>query len=608
MLVKLQNDFLEKIARDEPLHETVDFLCRQVEELIPDIACSVLMVDNDLALRHLAGPSIPCSYSDKIDGLLIGEGMGSCGTAAFRSEPVIVTDIETHPFWEPFKSLALPLGYLACWSTPIIVGKRVMGTFAFYYHRKRGPSELEQQIVATCVHLCAIGLERQKRENERYRLAYTDALTGLGNRARFNEVITHQGLLDKPWGLLLLDLDNLKIVNDSLGHQAGDDLIQEVGRRLKKLGQNDMVFRLGGDEFAMIVCGEDCVDLGYHAAYVMESLKTPCICAERTVYPSATLGGASALPGDKTGDVRQKADFALYEAKSRQRGGFLEYSPVTGTQIARRFRIMNQLRDGLQENGIVAVYQPVFDLKTSQLLGLEALCRMRLANGDLLAAAHFKDALRDAQLARDVTRRMLDLVLSDLSRWLCMGLNVGQVAVNIATGDFLDGCVHERILGLLQHHKIPPSHLVIEIIETVYQGHAHDLIRQQVMGLQEQGVKIALDDFGSGPTSLNHLLAMNFDIIKLDRSLLEHAGQETKAAFLAEELIKIARYLGAHVTAEGIERQEQADMLLRMGCDSGQGYYFSKPILADEIENMLWTWQSKQSGSYGTEMKSLQKP
>ena len=152
MLLRLQNIILEKIATGQSLAETVDYLCREVETMSDDVVCSVLLLDEERRLRHLAGPSLPLEYTSAIDGIAIGHGVGSCGTAAFHGEPVLVEDIDTHEYWQPYKQLALPIGLKACWSTPIIGSGRVLGTFAFYYRNVRGPSEQERQVVNACVH------------------------------------------------------------------------------------------------------------------------------------------------------------------------------------------------------------------------------------------------------------------------------------------------------------------------------------------------------------------------------------------------------------------------------------------------------------------------
>lgn len=261
MILKLQNIILEMIARGEPLRTTLERLCIEVEKMAANTACSVLAVDAGY-LHPLAGPSLPDHYSAALDNLTIGPLAGSCGTAAFEARPIAVTDIEQDPRWTDFKDLVLPLGFKACWSTPIFSHDGVIATFAFYYKEHRGPSELEQQIVEACVHLCSIAIEREERVRERQRLTYIDALTGLPNRARFNKLLSEQALRTNGfWGILLADLDNLKLANDTFGHSTGDDLIQVVGERIASVMKPDTTFRIGGDEFAVIIHDKTPLDL-----------------------------------------------------------------------------------------------------------------------------------------------------------------------------------------------------------------------------------------------------------------------------------------------------------------------------------------------------------
>ncbi|MDQ0456485.1 bifunctional diguanylate cyclase/phosphodiesterase [Rhizobium paknamense] len=587
MLMRLQNTVLEMIAKGQSLSETVDYLCRTVEQMIPDIVCSVLRLDEEDRLLHLAGPSIPPHYSGAINGLKIGDGVGSCGTAAFRAEPVLVQDIETHPYWAPFKSLALPLGYLACWSTPILSQDKVLGTFAFYFRSKRGPSEIEQAIVDACVHLCAIGLERELRNEERRKLAYTDVLTGLPNRARFNEVIAEKAEHTDPWGLLLIDLDNLKMVNDTFGHKAGDDLIRSVAHRIQAMSDQETVFRLGGDEFALIITGKDCIDLGFYAGHVLDSFKTPCFCAGQTIIPAGTIGGAVARNGDIAEDVRQNADFALYEAKERCRGHYLEYGPSSGSAIARRYRSIQQVSDALRDDQINAYYQPLIRLSDQKVIGFEALCRMRLRNGDMVSAGHFQDATSDVQVARDLTARMLDAVTRDARNWMDRGLDFGRLSINVSAADFIDGRLPDRITTILDRASIPFHKVGVEITETVYLTQRDQNVIDQVRKLRQAGISVALDDFGTGYASLTHLLTVPVDIIKIDKCFTERLLSDRNASVIVESLLSMCTRLGYEVTAEGIETEEQHAILRRLGCQIGQGYLFSKAMASHEVANLL---------------------
>lgn len=314
-MLRLQNIVLEMIAKGDPLHETIDRLCSEVEAMVPEAICSVLAVDRDGLLRPLSSPSLPTSYSTLFDGLKIGPSVGSCGTAAFRGTPISVTDIATDPLWEQFRHLALPHGLAACWSSPILNSNgRVIATFAFYYRKKRGPGELELGVVSTCTHLCAIALERQERVLESERLAYTDPLTGLWNRAKFDLALQRSANTGALHGLLLIDIDNFKSVNDTFGHRTGDAVIQVVAARTAAAVAPHLLFRLSGDEFAVVV--EQSNDLRPLAERILTATAVSAECNGHSVVPTVTVGGASLDRGQKTEDFRHRADFALYHARN----------------------------------------------------------------------------------------------------------------------------------------------------------------------------------------------------------------------------------------------------------------------------------------------------
>jgi diguanylate cyclase (GGDEF)-like protein len=597
MLTAFQNMILEKIAKGDVLVEILDCLCRAVENMVLDIVTSVLSLDDEGGLHHLAGPSIAPSYASAIDGMKIGEGAGSCGTAAFRACPVLVECIATHPFWVAFKDLALPFGFKACWSTPIISNDKVLGTFAFYFFRTRGPSDFERQIVEACVHLCAIGMDRELRLQERRRIAQTDSLTGLPNRSRFNEVIALEDATKKHWGLLLMDLDDLKHVNDTFGHLAGDDLIESVGHRLQSLCGVDGAFRLGGDEFAIIVRGHECVDLGFFASHILECLKAPCLCAGQTIYPSGTIGGAVAAAGESIAEIRQNADFALYEAKERARGQFIEYSHSAGSRFARRFGAFQQLGEGLREGRIDAHYQPIVNLCTGEIIGLEALCRLTSRNGEVISASHFQEATRDVNLAAELTGRILNIVAADARRWMDLGLDFGRIGLNVSAGDFLSGQLSDKIVNVLQNLQVPTDKLVIELTESIYIGRQEQSVIGQIAKLREAGMEVALDDFGTGFASLTHLVTIPLDIIKIDRLFVERMTIDRSASVIVEALLSISEKLNFKIIAEGIETQEQCDFLFNLGCVCGQGFLFSKAVDREQITTLLLKQADKKASA-----------
>jgi diguanylate cyclase (GGDEF)-like protein len=587
MTLELQNAILEMIARGENVQATIESLCIKAEGLAQGTVCSVLMVE-DGHLHPLAGPSLPPSYSAALGNLPIGPLMGSCGAAAFQEEAVIVTDIEHDPRWANFKHLALPLGFKACWSTPIFSGSRVVATFAFYFPQCRGPNDLERRIVDACIHLCAIAIEREERVGERQRLAYVDILTGLPNRAKFIQFLSEQAeCAEGGWGLILADLDNLKVVNDTFGHSAGDELIQIVATRIAAVAGKGRAFRVGGDEFAVVVENSLGSTLAIVAAEILEVIKEHAHCAGHVIAPGATLGGCLAGPGETPDEVRKCADVALYHAKERNRGTFIEYSAGLGTTFTRRFRAIRDVSLALAENRIHAHYQPIVRLDTSELVGFEALCRMTTPSGQTIAASNFHEATKDAHVAARLTQCMLLSVATDMRGWLDSGLPFQHVGINLSAADFHVGNLQERLCTIFADAGVPLKHVILEVTESVYLGQRDRVVADEIKSLRNLGMRVALDDFGTGFASLTHLLTVPVDIIKIDKSFVERLVPGDGAVTIVKGLLGIADELDLRVVAEGIETSAQLDQLLSLGCRLGQGYLFSKAVDRDGATSLL---------------------
>ena len=587
MILELQNAILEMIAKGEPLKATIERLCLEVEAMVPGTVCSVLSVE-DGYLHPLAGPSLPDHYSAALDNLKVGPLAGSCGAAAFHATAVAVSDIQHDPRWTDFKDLAMPLGLKACWSTPILSGGRVVATFAFYYGEPRGPGELEQRIVEACVHLCAIAIERDERVRERQRLTYIDALTGLPNRARFNQILAEQALdPEGRWGVLLVDMDNLKLVNDTFGHATGDELIQTVAHRVAVVMVPERTFRLGGDEFAVIVDDATRLDLAGEAEKIFTTLKQPVRCNGHVIIPAVTVGGATADAGNTPDHVRQCADIALYHAKERSRGQYIEYAPGLGTALTRRFRAIRDVGLALAENRIDAHYQPIVRLDTGEVVGFEALCRMMTPSGEIIAAANFHEATKDAHVAAELTQRMMHLVAADMRRWLDLGLPLQHVGINLAAADFHAGDLQKRLCTTFAHASVPLEHVILEVTESVYLGQRDHVVADEIRSLRARGMRVALDDFGTGFASLTHLLTVPIDILKIDKSFVDRLVPGDAGVIIVEGVMGIANKLGIRVVAEGIETDTQLAQLLEFGCTLGQGYLFSKAVDRDAATILL---------------------
>ena len=581
-MLKLQNAILEMIATGDTLANTATFMCRAAERLSPDAICSIVEVDRAGLIHPLAGPGLPFAYSMALEGLPVGPNVESCGTAAFLGKEFMVTDVGGDPRWSDFQHLALPLGLRACWARPILDATGdVIGTFAFYYRKRRAPTKREREIATKFARLCVIAIERNQRVIERERRAFTDALTGLANRAAFDIALAGMKCdLPGQWALLILDLDNLKYINDTFGHNAGDGLLQTASTRIDAaIGSSGRAFRIGGDEFAVLFdTKKESLDLERSAAQILEALAGPADCGGHVIVPRGTAGGAIISAGDCVAErVRQNADFALYHAKATARGGFVRYWPGLGSNITRRLSDIREVDAALRENRIDAFYQPVVRLDTREIVGLEALCRMHLG-GRVVSAGDFHEATKDIHVAKAMTARMMKIVAADVRAWLNLGIPFQHVGVNVSSADMHGGRLDTTLAAAFASEGVPLKHVIIEVTESVYMGDGELSVQNAVDSLRTKGFRVALDDFGTGFASLTHLLTVPVDILKIDKSFVERLAHGNASMAIVEGLLQIARKLGIRVIAEGIETEEQADLLLSAGCDLGQGYLFSRAV------------------------------
>lgn len=587
-LIELQNIILEMIARGDSLERTAVRLCEEVEKLLPDVICSVLTVDAAGLIHPLAAPSLPEACSAALDNVPIGPNTGSCGTAAYLRAPVVVTDIATDVRWAGFRHLALPHALRACWSSPLLNANGVpIGSFAFYYRDCRGPTAREREIVKTCLHLCIIAIERHQRVIEHERRAYTDALSGLPNRAAFDAALSRfRSAPAGGWALFVIDLDNLKTVNDTFGHHAGDCLLRAASGRIAAATAPDRTFRIGGDEFAIILETPAALrDLDAVADRIFAALTVPTECGGNIVVPRATIGGADSAGEQSAERIRQNADFALYHAKESGRGGFVRYWHGIGTSMTRRLTAIRDVDAALREGRIEAYYQPVVRLDTREVVGLEALCRMRVGK-QIVPASAFHEATNDAHVATELTSRMMSLVAADVRGWLDMGIPFQHVGINVSSAD-MHGRVDQMLEAAFSAQGVPLKHVILEVTESVYMGHGDRIVQKAVERLRASGLRIALDDFGTGFASLTHLLTVPVDIIKIDKSFVDRIAPDDASVAIVEALIGIAAKLDMRLIAEGIETEAQAGCLQALGCKLGQGYLFSRAVDRQAVTRLL---------------------
>lgn len=435
-----------------------------------------------------------------------------------------------------------------------------------------------------------ISAQRQA-EKKLWYTANTDALTGLANRTRFETALDEAfGSGETPRSaLLMLDVDHLKEVNDTLGHNAGDRLMCTVAERLSAtVGDSALVARLGGDEFAVLLPG---IDEGAAMAVVAErilaAMKPSFTYAGQTITPKVSIGGAIADPATAPVNLRQAADIALYHAKEQRRGLFVAFREDLRTAITRRVHVLQTVEAALADDRITTWYQPIVDLSTGRIAGVESLARLRMPDGTVRTAGEFASAFDDPRLASQLTERALAAIAADLKIWTALGMSLPHVGINVGMHDFRAGGLSDRILAFCDRAAQPPSHFMLEVTEHVFLSRSADAVTRTVETLRDHGMTVALDDFGTGYASLAHLGTFPVDIIKMDRSFVARMMEDGPGPIISSTLVHLAHRLGIAVIAEGIETGEQVLKLGDLDCEMGQGFFFARPMPARDLLALL---------------------
>jgi diguanylate cyclase (GGDEF)-like protein/PAS domain S-box-containing protein len=698
-----------------------------VERYGEDVIASILLLDRDgLHLRHGAAPSLPEFYREAIDGIAIGEHVGSCGTAAYRRERVCVSDIATDPLWSDYRELALKAGVGSCWSTPIFATDgALLGTFALYHSQPRECGDDDADLVELATHLAGIAIERARsgqaaRESEeRYRdlfenanepiatvtmgeeitevnrafeqvLGYTrveligtnlaeymtasgleasqratmnklsgevsgttfeqefvakdghtvilevssrvievnghaagvqgicrdvtarkeaelelrrlsdlnrhqalhDSLTGLPNRAHFRQQVEHAIDEDDADGpelaVLLLDLDRFKEINDTLGHHYGDLLLGELARRLESvLRPADSVARLGGDEFGILVpqLSGSSNDLEQTLAQILAALKKPFHVDGLPLYVEASIGVARYPADGRDVDLLlQRADVAMYLAKDSGTPHAI-YTAELDHHDTASLTLLSELPRAIKNRELVLHYQPKLDVVSGELAGIEALIRWQHPTRGLIPPIDFVPAAEKTGLIQPLTRYVLNEALGHLSRLQEQGQQI-TIAVNLSMRNLHDPTLPEQVAKLLDAWQLPGERLTFEITESAIVSDpagTKDVIRR----LRELGVGIAIDDFGTGYTSLAYLARLAITQLKIDRSFVMNMNANADDAAIVRAIITLGHDLNLEVVAEGVETVAAYDELARLGCDTIQGYWLSRPLPPAELSEWL---------------------
>jgi diguanylate cyclase (GGDEF)-like protein/PAS domain S-box-containing protein len=445
------------------------------------------------------------------------------------------------------------------------------------------------------VGLFGIGQDITERKllEERIRFrALHDPLTGLANRTLFLDRVEHALARRRgPEDLLaifFLDLDNFKTVNDSLGHAAGDSLLNQVGDRLKQsLREVDTAARLGGDEFGVLIDDIERQDDSIAIARrILHELQAPFEVDEREIHIGASVGIAVAMTGtDDSGALLRNADIAMYAAKRDSKGAYAVFDPRMHTAVLERLELEADLRRAIDRGELVLYYQPVVDLDSLRIVGAEALIRWAHPRRGQLAPLVFIPIAEESGLIAEVGHWVLQEACRQAAEWAGTGLTY-EVAVNVSARQLQDASLVGFVASALETSGLPPADLTLEITETVLM-HETTANLETITALKALGVRIAIDDFGTGYSSLGYLHQFPVDTVKIDRSFIKDAGSEGEGTAVAQAIVSLAESFRLRTIAEGVENAEQAQVLRVLGCQMAQGYYFSRPVCQEDFLALL---------------------
>jgi diguanylate cyclase len=426
-------------------------------------------------------------------------------------------------------------------------------------------------------------------EKELDQLAFFDQVTGLYNRHAAKEFLDEAVQAEvKGFTVALLDLDDFKLVNDTLGHKAGDELLRSLANRLRQVcGSHGTVFRLGGDEFIIAWDAlHSAQDAAVQGRAIVQALVEPLEVSGQMMFVRASVGLAQfPAHGLSAQELLRAADTAMYQAKSAGKNTYALFDTQMAQKTADQLKLCNELALALERNELVLHYQPIVDLATRMLVGVEALVRWQHPTRGLLSAIHFIDAAEESGLVIQLGGWVVHEAAAQQVRWREQGLGHLFIAVNASAQQFKRNVLLDQVTAAINQTGANPTRLQIELTE-------HTLVEdvdsnvQTLSALQARGIKVAIDDFGTGLSSLAYLKRLPIDKLKIDRSFVDDLGTGQEDTAIVTAIVSLAHALSLEVVAEGIETPLQLDHLHHLGVEHGQGYLFSKPVPAADISTL----------------------
>ncbi|MEJ2061117.1 MAG: EAL domain-containing protein [Gammaproteobacteria bacterium] len=585
--------------------------CRNIAEIgdYPFVWVGYVQDKPNDPLRHFASAG-QCSCTPESCGLVSGAdetGQTPTGIAIRTGEIYTVQNVDDFKAAPEWVAHVREHGFHSMIALPLLSQGWVFGVLSVYAGETDAFDEQEIGLLTDLARSLTRGIEfkrAQKREKQIEEqiehMAFHDSLTGLPNRAMMLQMLErdlatarrHNGQV----AIMFMDLDDFKLVNDTLGHEAGDKLLRQVAGRFREIVRtSDFVARQGGDEFVLLISHHSngrpadenqlSQDAAILAQRILEALKTPFTIAGQDAYVGVSIGISQyPLDGTDIDDLMRHADTAMYRAKELGKGGYQFYSRELSDRQQQRMSLANSLHKAIEAAQFELVYQPVVELAQGRMVGVEALLRWRREDGQLTPPTEFVTIAEETALILPIGEWVLKEACRQISAWQDAGMKL-IVAVNISARQLLQEGFADQVMSVIKEAGVDRESLELEVTESAMILDP-ERMESALNQLNAQGIAIALDDFGTGFSSLHRLKHMPLSMLKIDRAFVMGLPDDLDNAAIVTATVQLARSLGLASLAEGIETAEQLDYLRQIGCGYGQGYFFSRPVDAAEIERL----------------------
>ena len=597
-----RRNFLETITQNQPLDESLRHLVQLLEHQLPGSLCLILLAKPG-RLCQVAATSFDKKQASAFEALRLEEIAQAFGSESNRREIIFIEDL-----WRdhnvPVQDWAHLLDVKCCWLAPVVDPSNALVSLVLVFFPEKHPGATQDRArLEIARDMVSIAVKHRQLTDKLSYQAQHDALTGLPNRFlledRLQQAIAYANRHESQLAVLIIDLDGFKYINDTVGHQCGDQLLVEVARRLRSVTRRtDTLARIGGDEFCLVLSDLHRAGDSFQVAHTcLDILRKPFLIAEREYSISASIG-VSFYPehGAEPELLQQNADTAMYHAKFNGKNGVQVFTPEINAHLRERLELMADLRHALENGELHLVYQPQF-VSDGVLSGFEALLRWTHPRRGIIPPDKFIPIAEETGFIVPLGNWVLDQACRQLASWRRSGHSHLRMAVNVSTLQFERQDWMETISDTLKRNGVPASCLELELTETVVMKNC-ERAASRLTELRKLGVSSAIDDFGTGYSSLKYLQNLPIDTLKIDQSFIRDLDPSNDAlsgnGAIVQAIVTLAQQLGLRVVAEGVETTEELEVLRRLGCDFVQGYLFSRPMSVEDCDRFL---SSSSSGA-----------